>query len=126
MNKTTLKIWGRAFDLSIEYDCYAGESILPYQLEAAATILRTPEKFDAALDGVKAYCSEKNSAEIGSDSIENIFKYVKPQSLYVQRTKDESHVVGLMCAYKFDSEHGMAIRFKDGVLQEIGTQDIIL
>lgn len=31
-----------------------------------------------------------------------------------------------MCRYKFDAEHGIAVVFKEGKLEEVGPQDIIM
>lgn len=126
MNKVSMKIWGRECELSIEYDCYSTNLPYPYQKDGITEIQQNPSLINGILTEVIDYCLKENKSEIGETTISNIFKYVKPTSLYAQRTKDESHVVGLMCAYKFNPEHGLVIVFKDQKLDKIGIQDIIL
>lgn len=126
MNKREMKIWGRDFDIELVYDCYAGEEILDTQvaaydqfMEKAVTLL------DSALLAVKQYCVRVNRAEITEDTITNIFKYVKPKSLFIKRTTDGERKVALLCAYKFNPDDGMAIVFKNESLLEIGTGNIV-
>ena len=58
--------------------------------------------------------------------VNNIFRYVIPQALYVQRTKDNSHVIAIMGAFKMGIEHGIAVVFKNEAYWKIGSQDIVL
>lgn len=125
MSKEKITIWNREFDMDVKYDCYSGEEVLQIQKDAIATFLKSGASIDAALDQVKQYCLKNNSAEIGSDNIENIFKYVAPKYLYVARNR-EKHVVAIMCNYKFDSENGIAVVFENEKFNKIGMQDIIL
>jgi len=126
MNKQHLTIWGRAFDLDIVFDCYKGEDVLPIQIEAINRFLQNANLIDQAKPAVESYCIQRDSDYIGSMGIDNIFKYVVPMSLYVQRTKDDRRVVGLMCNYKFDPEHGLVVVFENEQLKIIGNQDAIL
>ena len=91
MSKCKITIWDRAFDLSVVYECYAGEEVLESQKEA----------------------------------FENIFKYVMPKSIFVPHTK-KHRIAAIMCNYKFDMEHGIAVVFENGKLKKVGTQDIVL
>jgi len=124
MNKEEFMIWGRKFALSVQYDCYEGEDILPIQEEAFDCFKKESDIILASDQEMKKYCLEKNKAEIG-ENIDNIFKYVMPASIFVKRTR-EKHIVALMCNYKFDMEHGLAIVFEDEKLSQIGSQDIVL
>lgn len=126
MNKQKMKIWGRSFELDIVFDCYEDEQVLPVQEEALERFLQNPQLPDEAKKAVEEYCLKRNSEEIGKQVIDNIFKYVMPQSVYIQRTSDNSRVVGLMCAYKFDAEHGIAVVFKNEKFDKTGSQDLIL
>lgn len=126
MNKQKINIWGRSFELEIVYDCYQGEEVLPVQTEALKCFLENISLDGKSLKAVEDYCLSRNAKEIDGQSIDNIFRYVMPQSIYVQRTTDGSHVIGLMCAYKFDMEHGIAVVFKNEVFERIGSQDILL
>lgn len=123
MHKVNMKIWGKSHHLNVIYDRYAGEEVLPIQEDALSRITNNTDAIDKALPKVKDYClkSEYKGNLTANDSI---FKYVKPKSLYVKRTKKD-RIVALLCDYKFDLEHGLAIVFKNEKLKEIGEGDII-
>ncbi|GHV00892.1 hypothetical protein FACS189483_11110 [Spirochaetia bacterium] len=126
MSKQKINVWGREFELDIVYDCYTGEEVLATQTDALANFLTKPELVNQSKSAVEKYCIERNADEVGSSVIDNIFKYVMPESLYVQRTKDGRHVVGLMCNYKYDIEHGIAVVFENEQLKYVDSQDSIL
>jgi hypothetical protein len=126
MNKQSINIWGRDFDLEVVYDCYDNEQILSVQTEALQRFLENAALLSEVKSEVEKYCLVKNATEIGTEFIENIFKFVMPKSIYVQRTVDNSRVVALMCAYKFDVDNGLAVVFKNERLKEVGTQNIVL
>lgn len=125
MNKINLNIWGRDFELGIEYDYYTGEEILPIQKEALKSFVSDRESISSAKCVVEKYCLSNNPEEYGTDHIDNIFKYIIPKYLYVKRN-EKKRVIALMCDYKFDMEHGIAIVFENEKLTKIGKQDIIL
>lgn len=125
MSKCKLNIWGREFELTVEYDCYSNEEILPIQKEALQSFTGAELAIDAARDSLEKYCLEHNAEDIGADHIENIFKYVVPKYLYVKR-EESRHVVAIMCNYKFDMENGIAVVFENEQVKKIGKQDIVL
>lgn len=125
MSKKTVTIWGRKFEIEIKYDCYEGEEILETQKEAASSFLKAEKSIEASLEKVKEYCIAMNPDEIGSEPIENIFKYVAPKYVFVPRNTDK-HVAAIMCNYKFDQENGIAVVFENEILAKIGKQDIVL
>lgn len=127
MSKRVLNIWGRELQLEILYDCYAGEEILDIQREAftsfcekATVLLKNAE------EKVKEYCLRMNGDEIGSSCIENLFKYVKPKSIFIKRTTNGDRVVALLCAYRFNPDDGMAIVFTNENFTTVGTENIVL
>ena len=79
-------------------------------------------KFTSFLQNIKTYCLGYDPTIV----LNNIFKYVVPQAIYLKRTKDTSRVVGIMCAFKLDIEHGLAIVFKDEQFVKIVQQDALL
>lgn len=125
MNKVKMMIWSREYELDVIYDCYEGEEILDSQIDAVKAFSISEKAIESSLEKVKNYCLEMNHEEIGSNNIENIFKYVVPKYLYVPREK-EKHVVAIMCNYRFDPENGIAVVFENERFKEIGMQDIIL
>jgi hypothetical protein len=126
MNKQSINIWGRDFELEVVYDCYDNEQVLPVQTEALRRFLENTALLNTAKPEVEKYCRAKNADDLGAGLTENIFKFIVPKSMYVQRTTDNSRVVALLCAYKFDADNGLAIVFKNERFEKAGTQDIVL
>ena len=118
-------LWGREFNLDIIYDCYSNEKILKSQETAVQDFSKAEGSIDSSLEEVKKYCLSINKEEIGSEVIENIFKYVAPKYLFVPRD-EKKQIVAIMCNYKFDTESGIAIVFENGKFKTIGKQEIIL
>ena len=48
-----------------------------------------------------------------------------PKSLFVRRD-EAKRIVAIMCDYRFDMEHGLAVVFENEQFKMIGEQDIIL
>lgn len=120
MSKQKFTIWGREFELDVTYDCFQTENPTEIQKNAFENFVKKPELFDECKSAVEKYC-QKAQADIPLD---NLFRYVIPQSIFIQRA--EQRVIGVLCAYKFDMEHGIAIVFKNENFDKIGPQDIIL
>ena len=117
-----ITIWGRNFELKVIYDCYSGEAVLDEQEYALKAFINDRKLIESSKKEVEKYCLLQNKEEIGSDEIDNIFKYVMPECIFVKRDGR----VAIMCRYKFDAEHGIAVVFKNGKLNRIGSQDIII
>ena len=118
-----MKIWGREFVIKIIYDVYSDEEVLSEQKEALEAFLKDSERLLSDSTEVKKYCIKNNRKEIG-DSISNVFKYVIPTSLLIIRD-EEKHKVALLCNYRFDEEHGLALIFENERLVRIESQEEI-
>lgn len=116
-------IWGREFDVNIIYDVFSGEEILSEQKVALEEFLSKSTELLSDSTEIEKYCIKHNKKEIG-ESISNIFKYVIPTSLLIERDI-KKRKVALLCNYRFDEEHGLALVFEDEKLSYIGTQDDI-
>lgn len=125
MNKCKMSIWERRFELPLMYECYAGEEVLESQKEAFAMFEDNAKEVAESLDQVKKYVKKTGSVQLAGDEIENIFKYVMPKSIFVPHSKKRRTVV-IMCNYKFDMEHGIAVVFENGQFKKVGPQDIAL
>ena len=124
-DQVKMTVWGRELELGVTYDCYSDEEILEAQREAVKDFVKATEAINQALSSVVEYCLKRDGGKIGSNKIENIFRYVAPKYLYVVR-EEKKHVVAIMCNYRFDTENGVAIVFEDEKFLKIGTQDSIL
>ena len=88
------------------------------------SVHHTKEVSDS-LAAVKKYVQKTGADQLKDGGIENIFKYVMPKSIFVPHTK-KHRIAAIMCNYKFDMEHGIAVVFESGKLKKVGTQDIVL
>lgn len=130
MSNIKVNLWGREFELEVVYDQYEGESILPKQedtLNKFIELIRSEEGkkiLEEAKKKIIDYIFGVDKDKL-QEEITNIFKYVIPTSLYIERTEDK-HVIDIMCEYKFDIEHGIAIQFENEQFKKIVPQDFVL
>ena len=120
-----ITIWGRQYDLPVVFDCFDNEEVLPVQKQALEAFLKAENTIQESKKQLEKYILNDEYAEIEGNSIDNIFKYVIPTDLYIPRTP-ETRTVALLCDYRFDEEHGIAIVFENEQFKEIGEQDIVL
>ena len=125
MSNCNITIWDRAFELSVIYECYSGEEVLASQRESLAMLEENVQEVADSLEAVKEYVRETSAGQLGEDRMENIFRYVMPKTIFVPHT-EKHRLAAILCHYKFDMEHGMAVVFEDGKLKEIGQEDIAL
>ena len=123
MSKVNVQIWGREFELGVSFQNYPGEEITENQLNTLK-IVPTVD-FDAAKEGVEEYIRTYFSSELGEDNLDNIFRFVMPKSILIPRTEDPGRFA-IMCNFKLDMEHGIAVIFEDGEYDTAGAQDLIL
>lgn len=127
MNNCSMEIWGRKFDINVVFDCYEGEEILESQQTAYQLFIeKAPELLDGVRIKVEEYCLKNNGEDIGADTITNIFKYVKPKTLFIKRRENGERKVALLCNYKFRPDDGIAIIFSDEQFIAVETEDHIL
>ena len=120
-----LSIWNRSFSLEIEYDCYTGESVTDEQKKAVNDFVSHPEWVVGAKTIVEDFCKEKVMLDAGNNRKENIFSYIKPDYLYVKHDNVYPRVA-IMCKYRYDPEHGIAIVFSHKGEITVCVQDEIL
>lgn len=119
-----LVIWGRAFNLPMEYNCYDGEVITSAQNKALTNFISHKEWIENAKRVVEEYCKEDVVADEENLKKGNIFSYVKPECIFVKH--EENPRIALMCKYRYDSEHGLAVVFSSYGEITVGQQDMIL
>lgn len=124
MIKTLKKsIWGRDFELPIEFDCYKGEEVTREQKRAMKAFDNHDEWIENAKKEVEDFCREAVMSDSENNKKDNIFSYVKPDYVFVKR-EDNPHVI-MICKYRYDQEHGLAIVFDSDGSVVVGSQDII-
>lgn len=123
-----LSIWGRDFDVEVLYEEYEGEERIPAQNIALSNLLANWDVVDSSLDEVKTFCVEWYPKELeaisGNRDIDNIFRYVIPECLFVLRREDV-RAVELLCRSRLDPEHGLAVYFENETLAGVGTESTI-
>lgn len=124
MNKIKLNIWNRDFELPMSVKTFKGKEPTDVQKEAVAKFEANTDIISDAQDDVEKYILAHGLKENGIDKVDNIFKYVIPKTIVIPKAKNR--VVGLICNYKFDEEHGMAVVFENEKFKKIGAQDIVL
>ena len=123
MNKLKLNIWGRDFDLNVGYQNYPGEEVTELQQETLNSI--TSIDFSEARTGVEKYITQHFASELGDDNLGNIFRFVIPKSILIMRSED-SRLFAILCNFKLDMEHGIAIAYKNEIFTTAGPQDLVL
>lgn len=93
MNKK-INIWGRSFDLPVDFDTYKDETATKEQEERLDTFCKESDDLLSDPEPMYKYCLENNKDDIGS-KITNIFAYVIPKSIFVPTGKIKSIVVRL-------------------------------
>lgn len=117
-------IWGRELSVPVDYNCYVGRTPLYEQEVALKTFLDHPEWLENAKELVEQFCREQVMEDSENDKKDNIFSYIKPQGFFVKHEKNSR--IALMCKYRYDIEHGIAIVFSSTGEVTVGPQDIIL
>lgn len=121
----TFNIWGRELDIKVIYDCYDNEEVIANQIKAYEEFAKISQIIlEEVYKQLKAYCKENYKEQI-EEEFDNIFKYIMPKTLYIKRSV-EDRIVALLCNFKFDTEHGLAVVIKNEEVVNIGNQDIIL
>lgn len=119
-----LVIWDRNFSLPIEYNCYEGEVITTEQNDALMNFISHKDWVSKAKSIVEEFCKEDILTDEENLKKDNIFSYVKPECIFVKH--EENPRIALMCKYRYDLEHGLAVVFSSDGEITVGQQDIIL
>lgn len=123
MNKIEIRIWERDFELTVVYQNYPGEEITDNQLKTLQGVKEAD--YSVAKKGVEQYILKNFKDELGEDDLSNIFRFVMPKSILISRSPIV-RVFSVMCNFKLDMEHGIAIVFENENYKDAGPQDIIL
>lgn len=121
MNKVKLEIWGREFNLEVFYKNYKGKEITDNQIASFEKFIVADDAIEKSKENLIAYIEENYEA----GKIENIFKFVIPKMIYIPR-EEKQRKCALLCDFKFDMEHGLALVFENEKFKDVVSQDDVL
>lgn len=124
INTLDIKIWGREFNLPVKYDCYKGEEVTEEQENAIAEFNNRQDLIEVSKSIIEDYCKDQVKEDNENLKKDNIFSYIKPEYLFVKR-EDKPRIL-MMCKYRYDLEHGLAVVFTTEGNVLVGSQDMIL
>lgn len=124
IKRQDILIWDREFDLPVDFDCYAGESVTDAQQKALDLFLGSPDWLAAAKRLVEEHCRQQVADDPDNEKKDNIFSYIKPEGIFVKH--ENAPRIAIMCKYRYDPEHGLAVVFSADGSVSVGSQDIIL
>lgn len=125
MNKSTVRIWGRNFDLEVYYKKFQGKNVNLSQQEAYDKFLESEDIIEKSYRKVVSYIEDNYKNNLEEDRIENIFRYIIPKTIYIPNDAFKRKIV-ILCDFKYDIEHGLAIVYENEELVKISSQDDVL
>ena len=120
-----ITIWDREFTLPVKYDCYKGEEVTSEQKASFQSFTEHPEWIETAKILVEDYCKEAVLQDEQNNKKDNIFSYVMPDYIFVRRSKKKPKVA-LICKYRYDFEHGLAVMFAMDGTVNVGNQELLI
>ena len=124
MTNIDINIWGRIFTCRVKYRCHNGETVTQEQINTFNKFIKQTKAIEVAKYKVESFCRNQVLMDDKNKKKDNIFSYIMPDYIFVDR-EIEPHVA-IMCNYRYDPEHGLAIVFDANGNVTVGTQDIIL
>lgn len=127
MNKASFCIWGREFTLDLYYEGSRKAEPSQNQKKAFSAFQSATMEIEKSCQDVKEYVLHDSPQQFEEKTIENIFRYVMPAYIYIPQSRDDEHETAIiMCDYKFDPEHGLAVVFENGRFVQVCPQDDVL
>ena len=137
----TYKIFGSVVSVKLVIPCDEGQEIEHAQKEAFVrfdankdNLVASAERviFDYYLDVVEEY-REKLGPEFADkmapniDKIDQLIPLIKATEIIIQQSfSSEDRIVGLLFTCSWEPELGLAVKFVNELIEEVGTQDIVL
>ena len=118
-------LWGREFFLPVVYESYEGEKASREQLSALEDFSKHDDWIAKARMEIESLCREQVMGDDDNTKKDNIFSYIKPEAILVKREKKNPRIA-LICKYRYEPEHGLAVVFTHEGKITVGIQDIIL
>ena len=122
MEKIKINIWDREFQLDCIMQCYPGKEPTSVQKDAERRFIEIKNQLPDTKEVVFDYINDYSGKSLAIT--DNIFRYVMPKSILIPAEKKRT--VAIMCYFKFDMEHGLAVVFENEAFKTIGPEDIVL
>ena len=119
-----MEIWGRMFSVKVKFRCHSGEKVSVNQIAAFEKFVSKPQWIKNAKKQVEDFCKVQVEEDSSNQKKDNIFSYVRPDYIFVDRSDVPN--VAIMLNYRYDEEHGLAVVFDHNGNVTVGLQDIIL
>ena len=123
MNKMSIVIWEREFELDVIYKTFYAKGITALQEEAANMFCKKGE-FNDSIEQMKKFVFDNGGSENGVTRIDDIFGYVMPKCIYVPKANNRS--VAILCDYRFDPEHGIAVVYENEAFSYIDEEGMVI
>lgn len=120
----------RTFRLNVDFNNYSDEKTTKAQKKVYDSIKK--KDFSDSLSHVRKYIIANNKDALMSfdskdSKIANPFRYIKPKSIYIPKDqKSGISTYHVLCNYRFDPEHGIAITYENGKVKKVVSQDYVL
>ena len=119
-----VNIWGRVFSLRVKYRCHKGETPTKKQVSAFDWFVKQVKTIEKSRKNVEDFCRKQVLLDDENQKKDNVFSYVMPDYVFIDR--EDNPNVAIMCHYRYDPEHGLAVVFDYKGNVTVGIQDIIL
>lgn len=125
INSLECTIWGREFFLPIDFDCFDDEEPYNAQKNSLEKFLANIQWISESKQLLENFCRDKVLEDDTNEKKDDIFSYIKPDYVFVKREKKNARVA-LMCKYRYDQEHGLALIFTYKGEVSVARQDDVL
>ena len=122
--KVDLVIWGKKFCLPFEYtDSVDSTNNTEVELSVKEFSDNSEDITDKSIPTVKEYVN-KSAKMIGIAKVDELLECINPHMLLIGI--DEGNInIALLCGFKYDPEHDIAIIYREQLLVEVGSQDLV-
>lgn len=135
-----LRIFGREWMVELAVDIDPKDGVEKNQLLAFAAFNKSPRAFAAAAEKAifkhyQTICSEyrdrlgirnPNDKRVPLiKSIKGLYRLLEPECVTFPYVRARP-TFGLLCQCTWEEEHGLAVKYEDGKVVEVGFQDIVL
>ena len=129
-NKLEFSLFGRKQKLDVIASGFYNDGKLTSGQKKVKASLKNV-KFNSALGPLRKYIQDNDSDYLkeydpSDHKIKNPYRYVKPKDIYISSDLAKKNSFAMLCNYRFDPEHGIAIIYENGKCKHVVHQDYVL